>query len=48
MEFKDFQDSDSQTKIDNSLEAFVGKLTEVEKDKLLNILNSNKKLSRTA
>ncbi len=47
-EFKDFQDSDSLTKIDNSLEVFVGKLTEVEKDKLLNILNSNKKLSRTA
>ncbi len=47
-EFKDFQDSDSQTKIDNSLEAFVGKLTEVEKDKLSNILNSNKKLSKTA
>jgi hypothetical protein len=30
------------------LEAFVAKLTEVEKDKLLNILNSNKKLSKTA
>ena len=47
-EFKDFQNLDSQTKIDNSLEVFVGKLTEVEKDKLLNILNSNKKLSKTA
>ena len=47
-EFKDFQNLDSQTKNDNSLESFVGKLTEVEKDKLLNILNSNKKLSRTA
>jgi transcriptional regulator with XRE-family HTH domain len=47
-EFKDFQNFDSQVKGDNSLEAFVGKLTEVEKDKLLNILNSNKKLSRTA
>ncbi len=47
-EFKDFQNLDSQTKTDNSLESFVGKLTEVEKDKLLNILNSNKKLSRTA
>ena len=47
-EFKDFQNLDSQTKNDNSLEAFVGKLTEVEKDKLLNILISNKKLSRTA
>ena len=47
-EFKDFQNLDSQNKNDNSLEVFVGKLTEVEKDKLLNILNSNKKLSRTA
>ena len=47
-EFKDFQNLDSQAKNDNSLEAFVAKLTEVEKDKLLNILNSNKKLSKTA
>jgi transcriptional regulator with XRE-family HTH domain len=47
-EFKDFQNLELQAKNDNSLEAFVGKLTEVEKEKLLNILNSNKKLSKTA
>ena len=47
-EFKDFQNLDSQMKNDNSLETFVGKLSEVEKEKLLNILNSNKKLSKTA
>ena len=47
-EFKDFQNSDSQVKDDNSLETFVSKLSELEKDKLLNILNSNKKLSKTA
>ena len=47
-EFKDFQNLDSQVKSDNSLETFVSKLSEVEKDKLLNILNSNKKLSKTA
>jgi hypothetical protein len=35
-------------KNDNSLETFVGKLSEVEKEKLLNILNSNKKLTKTA
>jgi hypothetical protein len=35
-------------KNDNSLENFVSKLSEVEKEKLLNILNSNKKLSKTA
>ncbi len=45
-EFKDFQNLDS--KGDNSLETFVSKLSEIEKDKLLNILNSNKKLSKTA
>ena len=47
-EFKDFQNFDSQVKGDNSLETFVSKLSEIEKDKLLNILNSNKKLSKTA
>lgn len=47
-EFKDFQNLDSQVKGDNSLEIFVSKLSEIEKDKLLNILNSNKKLSKTA
>lgn len=47
-EFKDFQNLDSQVKGDNSLETFVSKLSEIEKDKLLNILNSNKKLSKTA
>jgi transcriptional regulator with XRE-family HTH domain len=47
-EFKDFQNLETQAKNDTSLEAFVGKLTEVEKEKLLNILNSNKKLSKTA
>ena len=47
-EFKDFQNLDSQMKNDNSLETFVGKLSEVEKEKLLNILNSNKKLTKTA
>jgi len=47
-EFKDFQNLDSQAKSDSSLEIFVSKLSEVEKDKLLNILNSNKKLSKTA
>jgi hypothetical protein len=35
-------------KNDNSLENFVSKLSEVEKEKLLNILNSNKKLSKIA
>ena len=47
-EFKDFQNLDTQSKSDNSLEAFVSKLSEVEKEKLFNILNSNKKLSKTA
>ena len=47
-EFKDFQNLDSQTKSDNSLETLVAKLSEVEKEKLLNILNSNKKLTKTA
>ena len=47
-EFKDFQNLDSHVKNDNSLEIFVSKLSEVEKEKLLNILNSNKKLSKTA
>ena len=53
-EFKDFRNLDSfhnldsQVKGDNSLETFVNKLSEIEKDKLLNILNSNKKLSKTA
>ena len=47
-EYKDFQNLESQAKNDNSLEVFVGKLTEVEKEKLLNILNSKKKLSKTA
>ena len=47
-EFKDFQNLDSQTKNENSLEIFVSKLTEVEKEKLLNILHSSKKLSKTA
>ena len=47
-EFKDFQNSDTQTKSENSLETFVSKLSEVEKEKLLNILHSNKKLSKTA
>ena len=41
-EFKDFQNLDSQMNNDNSLETFVNKLSEVEKEKLLNILNSNK------
>ena len=47
-DFKDFQNLDTQEKSDNSLEAFVSKLSEVEKEKLFNILNSNKKLSKTA
>lgn len=47
-EFKDFHNLDSQVKGDNTLETFVNKLSEIEKDKLLNILNSNKKLSKTA
>jgi transcriptional regulator with XRE-family HTH domain len=47
-EFKDFQNLDSHVKNDNSLENFVSKLSEVEKEKLFNILNSNKKLSKTA
>ena len=47
-EFKDFQNLDTQTKSENSLEAFASKLSEVEKEKLLNILHSNKKLSKTA
>ena len=37
-EFKDFQNLDSQVKGDNSLETFISKLSEIEKDKLLNIL----------
>jgi len=47
-DFKDFQNLDLQASKDNSLEAFVAKLSEVEKDKLSNILNSNKKFSKTA
>ena len=47
-EFKDFLNLDTQTKSENSLEAFVSKLSEVEKEKLLNILHSNKKLSKSA
>ena len=47
-EFKDFQNLDTLTKSENSLEAFVSKLSEVEKEKLLNILHSNKKLSKSA
>ena len=47
-EFKDFQNLESQASKDNSLENFVSKLSEVEKEKLLNILYSNKKLSKTA
>jgi len=47
-EFKDFQNLDSQANSNNSLETFVTKLTEVEKEKLLSILHSNKKLSKTA
>ena len=47
-EFKDFQNLDTQTKSENSLEAFVSKLSEVEKEKLLNILHSNKKLPKSA
>ena len=47
-EFKDFQNLDTQTKSENSLEAFVSNLSEVEKEKLLNILHSNKKLSKSA
>jgi transcriptional regulator with XRE-family HTH domain len=47
-EFKDFQNLDSHVKNDNSLENFVSNLSEVEKEKLLNILNSNKKLSKIA
>ena len=47
-DFKDFQNLDSQASKDNSLENFVSKLSEVEKEKLLNILYSNKKLSKTA
>ncbi len=47
-DFKDFQNLDTQTKSENSLEAFVIKLSEVEKEKLLNILHSNKKLSNSA
>jgi len=46
--FKDFQNSDTQVKNDNSLEAFVSKLSEVEKEKLFNILNSNKKVFKSA
>ena len=47
-DFKDFQNLDTQAKSNNSLEAFVSKLSEVEKEELFNILNSNKKLSKTA
>jgi transcriptional regulator with XRE-family HTH domain len=47
-EFKYFQNLDSQAKSDNSLETFVAKLSEVEKEKLFSILHSNKKLSKTA
>jgi len=47
-EFKDFQNLDSQANSNNSLETFVTKLSEVEKEKLLSILHSNKKLSKTA
>ena len=47
-EFKDFQNLDLQTKNEISLETFLSKLSEVEKEKLLNILHSNKKLSKSA
>ena len=47
-DFKDFQNLDAHTKSDNSLKTFVNKLSEVEKEKLLNILHSNKQLSKTA
>jgi len=47
-DFKDFQNSDTQVKNDNSLETFVSKLSEVEKEKLFNILNSNKKVFKSA
>jgi len=47
-DFKDFQNLDSVASKDNSLEYFVTKLSEIEKEKLLNILHSNKKLSKTA
>jgi len=47
-DFKDFQNLDLHASKDNSLETFVSKLSEVEKEKLSNILNSNKKLSKTA
>jgi len=47
-DFKDFQNLDLNGSKDNSLESFVTKLSEVEREKLLNILHSNKKLSKTA
>ena len=41
-DFKDFQNLDLNGSKDNSLESFVTKLSEVEREKLLNILHSNK------
>jgi transcriptional regulator with XRE-family HTH domain len=46
-EYKDFQNSESQVKDEITLENFISKLSEIEKEKLLNILQS-KKLSKTA
>ena len=46
-EYKDFQNSESQVKGEITLENFISKLSEIEKEKLLNILQS-KKLSKTA
>ena len=46
-EYKDFLNSESQVKGEITLENFISKLSEIEKEKLLNILQS-KKLSKTA
>jgi transcriptional regulator with XRE-family HTH domain len=48
-DFKDFKNIDSEVNIKNdSLENFINSLTDIEKERLFSILNSNKKLSRTA
>ena len=46
--FKDYQNLDHQVKNENSLENFVSKLSEIEKEKLLTILHSNKKVPKIA
>jgi transcriptional regulator with XRE-family HTH domain len=50
-DFKDFQNQDNQSTKGNgstSLETYVANLSEIEKEKLSNILSLSKKISKTA